>query len=446
LEDGLRYQALHDDLTGLPNRVLLRERVDQALARRAERGRAARGRLLAVLFIDLDDFKTINDGLGHAAGDDLLRQAAERIRRWCRSEDTAGRLGGDEFAVLIESAATVDEVLRICDRLRVALREPFEVGIRRLTVAASVGVALADTPDPVTSDELLRNADAAMYVAKSRGKDRLEVFEPSMHLHAFNRLELKEDLVGAVARGELRLHYQPLVDLATGATAGYEALVRWQHPTRGLLPPMSFIPLAEEIGTIIPIGWWALETALAQRAAWAAQGHDVGVGVNVSARQLDTGELVDDLAALLRLIGTPPGRLTIELTESVAVGAEAALRLEALRALGVHVAADDFGTGVASYASLQQFPFTSVKIDKSLIDGLTRPGRGVAQIRSIIQLAHSSDLKVVAEGVEQPEQATLLAELGCDYGQGYLFGRPLPADQTRTPERSRPLTPVVAGG
>ncbi|MGH9060167.1 MAG: putative bifunctional diguanylate cyclase/phosphodiesterase, partial [Acidimicrobiales bacterium] len=254
LEDGLRYQALHDDLTGLPNRVLLRDRVDQALARRAERGRAARGRLLAVLFIDLDDFKTINDGLGHAAGDDLLRQAAERIRRWCRSEDTAGRLGGDEFAVLIESAATVDEVLRICDRLRVALREPFEVGIRRLTVAASVGVALADTPDPVTSDELLRNADAAMYVAKSRDKDRLEVFEPSMHLHAFNRLELKEDLVGAVARGELRLHYQPLVDLATGATAGYEALVRWQHPTRGLLPPMSFIPLAEEIGTIIPIG------------------------------------------------------------------------------------------------------------------------------------------------------------------------------------------------
>jgi diguanylate cyclase (GGDEF)-like protein/PAS domain S-box-containing protein len=441
LEEGLRYQAVHDDLTGLPNRVLLRDRVEKALARRGKNGS-----LLALLFIDLDDFKTVNDGLGHAVGDDLLRQAAERLRSWCRAGDTAGRLGGDEIAVLIESADSVAEVLRICDRLRMALQAPFEVGLRRLNVAASVGVALANTPEPITPDELLRNADAAMYVAKSRGKNRIEVFEPSMHMQAFNRLELKQDLLGAVARNELCLYYQPLIELATGHTSGYEALLRWRHPTRGLLPPMSFVPLAEEMALIIPIGWWVLENAVLQLQRWRHQGRDVTVAVNLSARQLDAPELLVDLAALLHRTGTPPGCLTIELTESTAVGHEASLRLEEVRALGVQVAADDFGTGEASYASLQHFPFTIVKIDKSLIDGLTLPGRAMAQIRSIVEMAHSSDLVVVAEGVEHAEQAAILLDVGCDFGQGYLFGRPVPPDETSAGGLTPPLGYVAAAG
>ena len=421
LEEDLRYQALHDDLTGLPNRVLLRDRVRLALS-----GQDEQRSLVAVLFIDLDDFKTVNDGLGHAAGDDLLRQAADRLRSWCRSEDTAGRLGGDEFAVLIESASSLDEIIVVAERLQASLQAPFQLGARKLSVAASVGVAVAATPEATSPDELLRNADAAMYVAKSGGKDRIEVFDPSMHLHAFNRLELKEDLVGAVARDEMRLHYQPIVELRSGAVIGYEALARWEHPTRGLLPPQSFIPLAEETGLIVPIGRWALETAVAQLQAWTSAGRDVGVGVNLSGRQLETPELVDDFASLLRSSGVPLRHLTIELTESVSIRAEGILRLEALRALGVNIAADDFGSGVASYAVLQRLPFNTVKIDKSIIDGLTRTGRAVAQVRSIIEMAHSSDIVIVAEGVEQREQADILRDLGCDYAQGYLFGRPAP--------------------
>ena len=432
LQEDLRYQALHDDLTGLPNRVLLRDRVKSALD-----SRQTNGNLIAVLFIDVDDFKTVNDSLGHAVGDELLRQAAERLRTWCRKGDTPGRLGGDEFAVLVESASSEQEVLRICERLRDAFRMPFKVGRRRLTVAASVGVALSNTPDLLTPDDMLRNADAAMYVAKSRGKDRIEVYEPSMHLHAFDRLELKEDLVGAVARQELRLYYQPLVDLATGRTAGYEALARWQHPTRGLLPPMSFIPLAEETASVFGIGWWAIETAVLQLQQWRSEGRDVTVAVNLSARQLENAEIVVDVASLLTSTGITPSCLTIELTESAVVGPEAVLRLEALRSLGIGIAADDFGAGVASYASLQQLPFTSVKIDKSLIDGLSNLGRAATQVRSIIEMAHDSDLVVVAEGIERQTQATILAELGCDFGQGYLFGRPAPPERTGDADLSR---------
>lgn len=236
------------------------------------------------------------------------------------------------------------------------------------------------------------------------------------------------------------MHYQPVIELRSGRTVGFEGLVRWEHPIRGLLPPMSFIPLAEETGLIVPIGWWCIESAVHQLREWRSQGRDVTVSVNLSARQLETAELLDDLATLLHSTGTLPRSLTIELTESVIVGPEAALRLEALRALGVGVAADDFGSGVASYASLQRFPFTAVKIDKSLIDGLLLPGRATAQIQSIVQMAHSSDLVVVAEGVEEPEQAALLAELGCDYGQGYLFGRPVPAEETFEPAAPRALT------
>lgn len=434
LEEDLRHQALHDDLTGLPNRVLLRDRVELALERQS-----VSKALIAVLFIDLDDFKTVNDGLGHAVGDDLLRVASERLRACCRTGDTAGRLGGDEFAVLIESAQTIDEILGISERLRDALQAPFEVGRRQLSVGASIGVAVANRLDPSTPEELLRNADAAMYVAKKGGKDRIEVFESSMHLHAFDRLELKADLVGAVARGELRLHYQPIIEFGSGRRTGYEALLRWQHPIRGLLPPLSFIPLAEELGMIDPLGMWALETALTQLAAWRSQGREVTMGVNLSARQLESPGFVDDLVAVLRATRVDPRWLVLELTESVPLEPQAGLRLEAIAALGIHIAADDFGTGVASYASLQHRPYSVVKIDKSLVDGLASAGRAEAQVRSIVQMAHDSDLLVVAEGIETPEQARALIEMGCDYGQGYLLGRPVHAAEAEEVDLDRLL-------
>jgi diguanylate cyclase (GGDEF)-like protein/PAS domain S-box-containing protein len=439
-EAELRHQALHDDLTGLPNRLLLQDRVEQALRRRSPHDL-----LLAVLFIDLDDFKTVNDSLGHAAGDALLRQAGDRLRAWCRAEDTAGRLGGDEFAVLIESAATTAEVLAVCERLRAALQAPFEVGRRSLRVAASIGVAITDRSEPVTPDDLLRDADAAMYVAKGRGKDRIEVFEPSIHLRAVDRLELKGDLVGAAARGELRLHYQPLIELATGRTSSYEALLRWEHPTRGTLSPLSFIPLAEESGMISALGWWALEAGVRQLAAWREVGREVGVAVNLSARQLEVMEFVTDLTGLLRSVRIDPSWLTLELTETVPLDAHGALVLEAVRALGVGVAADDFGAGTASYASLQQAPYSAVKVDKSLTEGVGVTERADAQLRSIIQMAHDSGLTVVAEGVESATQAAQLIAMGCDHAQGYLFGHPRPPEMLTEIALSDLLRPPPKG-
>jgi diguanylate cyclase (GGDEF)-like protein/PAS domain S-box-containing protein len=424
LEHDLRYRALHDDLTGMANRVLLRERVDHALALRH-----APGTVTAILFLDLDDFKSVNDGLGHELGDKVLRSVAHRLAMLARVGDTAARLGGDEFAMLLENTHGVDDAMSVARRLLAALLEPIEVHGQELAISASVGIALSDG-SVNSSEELLRNADVAMYHAKRAGKGRVRVFEESMYIDAFERLELKGHLGRALEGGELSLHYQPLVSLRSGGgILGFEALLRWDHPERGGVSPASFIPIAEEIGLIVPIGSWVLHEALGQLARWRARtGRDLTMSINVSPRQLEEDGIVEEVGAALIEAGVDPSCVTLELTESEVLEEGASRqKLEELRRLGVSIAADDFGSGFASYVALQQLPFTTVKIDRSLIDGLDGPqGKALAQVRSIVEMAHATDLVVVAEGIEREAQRAVLAELGCDIGQGYLLGRPAP--------------------
>jgi len=423
LEHDLRYRALHDDLTGMANRVLLRERVDHALALRH-----APGMVTAILFLDLDDFKSVNDGLGHELGDAVLRSVAERLGTLARAGDTAARLGGDEFAMLLENTHGLDGAMLVARRLLAALLEPIEVHGQELAISASVGIALSDGAVD-NSEELLRNADVAMYHAKRAGKGRVRVFEESMYLDAFERLELKGHLGRALEGGELSLHYQPLVSLRSGSITGFEALLRWDHPERGGVSPASFIPIAEEIGLIVPIGSWVLHEALGQLARWRARTRrNLTMSINVSPRQLEEDGIVEEVSAALVEAGVDPGCVTLELTESEVLEEGASRqKLEELRRLGVNIAADDFGSGFASYVALQQLPFTTVKIDRSLIDGLDGPqGKALAQVRSIVEMAHATELIVVAEGIEREAQRAVLADLGCDLGQGYLLGRPAP--------------------
>jgi diguanylate cyclase (GGDEF)-like protein/PAS domain S-box-containing protein len=423
LEHDLRFRTLHDDLTGMANRVLLRERVDHALALRHPPGM-----MTAILFLDLDDFKSINDGLGHELGDEVLKAVAGRLSRQARAGDTAARLGGDEFAMLLENTHGLDDAMLVARRLLGVLLAPVQVHGQELAISASVGIAMAD--ESVDSSEvLLRNADVAMYHAKRTGKGRVRVFEEAMYVDAFARLELKGHLGTALESGELSLHYQPLVSLGTGEILGFEALLRWDHPVRGGVSPASFIPIAEEIGLIVPIGTWVLHEALGQLARWRVRtGRDLKMSINLSPRQLEEEGIVDEVGSALHEAGVDPSCVTLELTESEVLEAEdSRQKLIALRQLGVSIAADDFGSGFASYAALQQLPFTTIKIDRSLIDGLDGPhGKALAQVRSIIEMAHATDLVVVAEGIERDAQRSALAELGCDIGQGYLLGRPAP--------------------
>ena len=423
LEEDLRHKALHDDLTGLANRVLFRERVDHAVSTRLRPGVT-----MAVLFVDLDDFKTVNDGLGHGLGDELLQVVGARLDGMARAGDTAARLGGDEFALLLEDT---DDVVGVAERVLAVLQEPVELEGRDIAVSASVGIALAG-PDADSSELLLRNADVAMYYAKRTGKGRVRLFDETMYLDAFERLELKANLSHAVEDGSLRVHYQPLFALASGDLLGFEALVRWEHPERGLVSPASFIPIAEENGLIVPIGSWVLREALRQLTEWrTASGLDLHMSVNLSPRQLEEADVVEDVRDALLRSGVDPRTVSLELTESVVLEDGASRdHLVQLRQLGVGIAADDFGAGFASYAALQQLPFTTVKIDRSLISGLdTAPDKALPQVRSIVEMAHATGLHVVAEGIEHEAQRQTLADLGCDVGQGYLLGRPVPADQ-----------------
>ncbi|MDY7102420.1 MAG: EAL domain-containing protein [Actinomycetota bacterium] len=427
LEDGLARRALHDDLTGLANRALLREQVAAALARHRHRGE----RSVAVMFIDLDDFKSVNDSYGHAAGDELLRVVADRIAGTLRASDLAARLGGDEFAVLAEGLRR-DDAVSLANRLLDAVSEPVVVGGRRQVVRAAAGIAFADE-DASTTTDLLRNADTAMYAAKRRAPARVEVFEPALHAAVFERHELKRDLTTALERGELVVWYQPVIELASGRVHGFEALLRWNHPSRGMVSPATFVPLAEESGQIIPITWWVLSTALDQLVTWraATDRADLVMNVNMPATQLDVPDVDSTIEHAVTTSGLDPAALVVELTESaeIEIGIDVLDRLEAIRRLGVGLAADDFGAGWSSYANLQRLPYTIVKIDKSLIDGMAEDdgGRARLQVRSIIDMAHGAGLRVVAEGVEHARQSDGLERLGCDYGQGYLFSRPLPA-------------------
>jgi diguanylate cyclase (GGDEF)-like protein len=425
--------------------VLLQERIEHALSRQ---GRGGKG--ITVLFIDLDDFKTVNDGLGHGIGDELLKVIASRLLSLVREADTVARLGGDEFAVLLEDAHTTEQAVDTAKRLLVGIREAVEFGDRRITVGASVGIAMSS--DTVTaSDVILRNADVAMYYAKRTGKGRVKVFAEAMYLSAFERLELKADLTEAMERQQLSLDYQPLVSLSNGVVVGFEALLRWRHPRRGAVSPASFIPLAEETGLIVPIGAWVLRQACAQLRQWRERTPDASftMHVNVSPRQLEEEGVVTDLARILRETEVDPEWLTVELTESIFVDEGASrVHLRELGALGIGIAADDFGAGFASYAALQQLPFSTVKIDRSLIDGLTtQPGKAAAQVRSIIDMAHATGLSVVGEGIETEEQRATLTALGCDLGQGYLLGWPVSAAATEELlGAARPAVALSANG
>jgi diguanylate cyclase (GGDEF)-like protein/PAS domain S-box-containing protein len=424
LEAELTERAFHDSLTGLANRALFADRLEHALAR-VRRGPDR----LAVLFVDLDDFKTVNDSLGHAAGDALLVQVAARLSAAIRPSDTLARMGGDEFAVLIEDAGDEDAPLSITQRLLAALEGPFQLESKEVFVHASVGIALT-THRGATPDELLRNADVAMYTAKARGKGRVETFQPAMHTEALARLALKADLERALERHEFRLLYQPIMHLATGRIAGVEALIRWQHASRGLVAPDDFIAVAEETGLIIPIGRWVLEEACRQARTWQALGGPLTINVNVSAREIEEPGFVQGVADTLAATGLPPGSLTLELTESVLMkDADLAVAtLAALKAMGVRLAIDDFGTGFSSFSYLQRFPVDELKIDRSFVAGLLGSPEQAAVVVSIVRLGESLRLETIAEGIEQGAQRDELVALGAHLGQGFLFAEPLEAD------------------
>jgi diguanylate cyclase (GGDEF)-like protein/PAS domain S-box-containing protein len=427
LDAELRRQALHDTLTGLPNRSLFHDRTAHALSR-AER----RPGDVAVLFLDLDDFKVVNDSLGHPAGDEILMAVASRLASKLKAGDTFARLGGDEFAVLLEGGDNVSlQAEAVADRLQGALGDPFPIGGESITVRASIGIAIG-RPGTDSPSGLLRDADLAMYLAKHNGKGRFERFTPEMHEKAIRRLEIASELRGAIDNGELVLFYQPIVAVATGRPLGVEALVRWNHPRHGLTSPNEFIPVAESTGLVVPLGRWVLEEACRQTREWQLAGvadECFYVSVNLSARHLHDPAVVDDIVHALDASGLPPGALLVEVTESALVENldPSGTRLRELKNLGVRVAIDDFGTGYSSLARLSTFPLDVVKIDKSFVDRLTGDRDGEAMVRAVVDLSHTLGMKAIAEGVEHPEQAIALERLGCTMAQGYLFAGPMTA-------------------
>lgn len=442
LETKLVYQAFHDSLTGLANRALFRDRVEHALSR------GARGERIAVVMLDLDDFKGVNDTLGHLEGDRLLEIVADRLRKATRGCDTIARIGGDEFAVLLEGVPTIDDAMRVVDRITESLRPPIALQGREVAVGASLGVAHARGEENV--DELLRNADVAMYRAKDDGKGRHAIFEPAMYAALLERLELASDLRNALERGQLHVLYQPIVELESGELTGVEALVRWQHPTQDMSSPASFIPLAEETGLIVPIGRWVLGEACRQGRRWqlaSPHGKALTVSVNVSARQLVDPCFARDVAAALAESQFPAERLILEITEStlMADSPDAVVRLHELKALGVRLAIDDFGTGYCSLSYLQRFPLDILKIDKTFIAQMTSNGNDAALASTIVALATTLKLFTVAEGVEDAGQRAQLLALGCDHGQGFLFARPVVADAIAGLIRSGAAGRIVRG-
>ncbi|MEA2615892.1 MAG: hypothetical protein QOE72_1675 [Chloroflexota bacterium] len=424
--DHLEQLAFHDPLTNLPNRSLFGDRARNAVHRLS--GQESQ---VAVLLLDLDNFKTVNDSLGHAAGDRLLIEVAERLRTVVRPGDTTARLGGDEFAMLLVDLSGRDDALLAAERILDTFRRPFRIQEREIVVRASIGVAIAGE-DGIGAEELLRNADVAMYAAKEQGKSRCTVFSGSLHSAALERLALEQDLRTAIARDQFQLVYQPQLDLATRRIVGAEALIRWDHPTRGLVMPHEFIPLAEEIGLIVDVDDWAVRTVCRQLASWSAAGlPPLRVAVNLSGREFDDPGLADRIEGTLNECGVPASALEIELTESVAVRQpqEALVALEQLRALGVQVAIDDFGTGYSVLSSLQRFPVDRLKIDRSFVERIGPDGGDAPIVAAMITMGHALGLEVVAEGVETAEQLGYLEEHGCDLVQGYLLSHPLTASE-----------------
>ena len=418
-------QAFKDSLTGLPNRRLFRDRVGHTLARAGRRPGAS-----AVLFVDLDKFKDVNDTLGHPAGDQLLTSVADRLRAAVRPGDTVARLGGDEFAILAEDVVSEADAAGLAGRLLETLSTPFSLRGREIMVGASVGVALSAPGDTV--DVLLRNADVAMYNAKNAGRACFRVFEDDMHAAVVRRIELENSLRRAAEDGQFELYYQPIFALTTGRLAGFEALLRWNHPVRGLLGPAEFLPLAEETGAIVPLGAWVLQEACRQARTWNDRhpNQPLTMAVNLSPRQLFEPGISDVVAGALQGAGLDPASLVLELTEGVFLDDAPAVvtRLRNLKGLGVQLAIDDFGTGYSSLSYLRRLPIDILKVDKIFVDDVAGNADESAVVRAIIKLAQTLELTIVAEGVEAGEQATRLRELGCHAGQGYWFAKPLSVD------------------
>ena len=431
----LHHTAFHDALTGLPNRALFLER----LARAVGRAKGGEGET-AVLFIDLDRFKGVNDGLGHAAGDAVLVEAARRLRRLLRPGDTVARLGGDEFTVLLE-VTTRQDAVGVAERIQEAFASPFVLSAtlptqsqQAVQLGASVGIALNPTPGTTPygrPDDLLRNADTALSRAKAQGRASYAIFDPAMYEGQVERLRLESHLERAFKRQELDLHYQPIVLLGTGKIVGAEALLRWRHPERGFVPPDVFIPVAEGTGLIIPLGVWMMERAFTQLRAWHDAGHThMFVSVNVSARQAQHPQLVKVVRETLGQLRLSPECVALELTESVFMEStgENVTRFKALHDLGVRLSIDDFGTGYSSLSRLKSLPVHTLKVDRSFLTGVPGSDSDAAIVKTILGMAHNLNLDVVAEGVERTSQAEFLQTYGCDQAQGYLFSRPLPAD------------------
>jgi diguanylate cyclase (GGDEF)-like protein/PAS domain S-box-containing protein len=435
-ERQLSHQAFHDGLTGLPNRALFRDRVEHAMHRSTRTGVAP-----AVMFLDLDSFKWINDSFGHQVGDDLLRQVRDRLLVCLRDSDTCARLGGDEFGVLIEDAADHAALVRVAERMLQAVRTRFVLpGIDTCTTA-SIGIARAEPG--MDMDALLRSADLAMYMAKGSGKGRFAMYEPAMHQAALARTALESDMHGGLERGEFVVHYQPIIHFSSRAILAFEALVRWQHPTRGLLAPSEFIPMAEENGSILELGRWVLRTACGECARWQKEfprARPVSVWVNLSGRQIAHPGLVREVTAALDESGLAPESLVVELTETVLVMNDraAADRLWELNELGVQLAVDDFGNGYSSLACLQGFPVDILKVDRSFTASM---GDGSAESpisRAVFAMGRTLELQTVAQGIETEAQWKRLEELGCELGQGYLLGRPVGSEEAEALLRDEP--------
>ena len=420
-EDRITHMAHHDALTGLPNRLRFHERLSEAVAR------SKRGEASAVLFLDLDHFKAVNDTLGHPVGDALLQEVAKRLRAQVREGDMVARLGGDEFAIVHSSADQPHDVTVLAKRLIETLSLPYDLNGHQVTVGTSVGIAVLpdDGDDP---DMLLKNADMALYGAKADGRGCFRFFEARMHALMQARRTLEIDLRHALLKGEFELYYQPLMNISTRSVSGFEALLRWNHPERGLVPPADFVPLAEEIGLIVPLGKWVLGQACSDAAGWPG---DVKVAINVSVNQFDGGTLVDDVAAALAASGLAPERLELEITETVMLNDTDAILviLHRLRELGVGIAMDDFGTGYSSLSYLRRFPFSKVKIDRSFIDGLGSGAGCDAIVSAVTGLCETLGMATVAEGVETKEQLEHLRTGNCGEAQGYLFSKPRPASE-----------------
>lgn len=427
-QEHLLYSTLHDALTGLPNRSLFTERLRHSMRRNARHP----DDMFAVLFLDLDRFKDVNDNLGHFAGDELLRAVARRLEACLRPEDTVARLSGDEFAILLESITETSDAGRVAERIEEALSFPINLGGAEVTTSASMGIVTSSMSQE-QPEQLLRSADMAMYRAKAAGRARYEMFDRAMHTDALARLQLETDLRRAVEQGEFRLHYQPLVSLRTGRITGLEALLRWEHPLRGLVQPSEFIPIAEETGLIIRIGRWVLTEACRQLAEWQKahpREEPLSIGVNLSVKQFSQPDLLDQLASVIRTSGIAPGCLRLEITEAALIdkGGAAMPLLTQIKQLGAQVYLDDFGTGYSSLIYLHRLPIDAIKIDRDLVSTMDTDDKNLRLVRTILTFAQIIGVRAEAEGISSAEQLRELRALKCEHGQGYLFSAPIPHD------------------